>query len=136
MVKEAKVPNNKLWKFIAKRALVLFILLSVLNIVFMEERWLILAGLALGCSFSILKLGSLINTISGIMLKSEKSDKHTGVIVKFLINQAVTIVLLAASISVSLWLFAGMTAGILLVPAAVFVNNITEILGITHNNFE
>lgn len=130
------MPDNKLWKFIAKRALVLFILLSTLNIVFMEERWFILAGMLLGGSFGVLKLGSMISTVSSLMLIPDKPDKSKGVIVKFLINQAVTIMLLAVSISINLWFFAGMTAGVLLVPAAVFINNITEILGITHNNYE
>ncbi len=130
------MPENKLWKFIAKRSLVLFVLLSTLNIAFMKERWLVLAGLALGSSFGILKLSSLIRACENVLIKTDKPNKSSGVIVKFLINQIVTVVLLAVSLSISLWFFTGITAGVLLVPAAIFINNITEILGITKNNFE
>jgi hypothetical protein len=83
-----------------------------------------------------LKLSSLIRACENVLIKTDKPNKSSGVIVKFLINQIVTVVLLAVSLSISLWFFTGITAGVLLVPAAIFINNITEILGITKNNFE
>jgi hypothetical protein len=132
------VLKSKLERFILKRALFFFILLSLLNIIFMKEKLFILGGLAVGGVFSVLKLGSFAAVLKDYAKRLNNSGKSKSgyIAARYIINQIITITLLAVSLKINLWFFAGMTIGILLVPIVVFINGITESLKITHNNFE
>lgn len=128
--------NSKLERFIIKRALFFFILLSLLDIIFIKEKLLILIGLTIGGIFSILKLGSFAAVLNSCLVRSHNSAKPKYVMLRYIVNQLLTIALLAVSLIINLWFFAGMTIGILMVPTVIFINGITESLKITHNNFE
>jgi hypothetical protein len=102
----------------------------------MGHKPMILAGLMLGTIFSILRFSSTSSTLSLLMIEEQRPAVVGKTIVKYILNQFSAIVLLAVSLKFSQWLFMGMVAGILMVPAVIFINGLTEGLGITHNNFE
>jgi hypothetical protein len=104
----------------------------------MKEKLFILGGLAVGGVFSVLKLGSFAAVLKDYAKRLNNSGKSKSgyIAARYIINQIITITLLAVSLKINLWFFAGMTIGILLVPIVVFINGITESLKITHNNFE
>jgi hypothetical protein len=132
--------KSKIELFIAKRALIFFIVLAISDIIFIAKRWLVLEGLALGGIFSILKFGSyvlvLTKTISPVSgIGQQKHGVRNSVLI-FIVNQIILLPLLFISLKINQWFFAGIVAGILLVPLVLFINCITEPLKITHNNFE
>ncbi len=132
--------KNKLAIFIAKRVLVCSALLSVMVLVWIEQRWYTLAGLLVGSAFSVMKFGSYTwifkKIVSGAASSAQKTNSARSGMLAFLVNQIVIFPLLLAAYFLNHWFFAGMVAGILLVPFVIMVNCVTEALKITSNNFE
>ncbi|MDP4094249.1 MAG: hypothetical protein Q8920_12915 [Bacillota bacterium] len=128
--------KSKIEIFLAKRALIILVILSIIDLVFIVDRWLGLAGIFCGAGFSILRFSSMASLFKKIFsVGSGKKAAHKSVL-NYLLTQLIAVVLLFISINISSGMFAGMAAGILSLPAVVFINSITEGLGITHNNFE
>lgn len=132
--------KNKLAIFIAKRVLICFILLSIIDVILLEQRWHVLVGLLAGSIFGVMKFGSyewiFRRIISSALSPAQKSHSARSGMLGFLLNQIVIFPVLLAAYFLSRWFFAGIVAGILLVPFVIIVNCITEVLGITSNNFE
>ena len=130
--------KSKMAVFIAKRVLICYILLSIIDIVWMKQRWSILAGLSLGGILSIVKFGGnawLIGRITSAGTPQTKNPAKSGMLF-FLINQLILLPVLFIAYFINTWFFAGIVAGILLVPFVIMINCVTEASGITHNNFE
>lgn len=132
--------KSKLEKFLAKRVLFIFCVLTIYSVVFIGQRWFALAGLAIGGLFSILKLGSYVWIFSKIISPAIGNEplKH-GIgksVINFVVNQIIVLLVLFISLKINQWFFIGAVAGILLVPAAIMINSFTEALRITNNNFE
>ncbi|MFA6309492.1 MAG: hypothetical protein WC677_07120 [Clostridia bacterium] len=123
-------------KLIIKKAAILFVILTTLTLIIFNSRFYILTGLAVGGLFSLLRLGSLSNVLSGMLFLNNTRKITSKSIVSFIISQLMAAVLLICSALLNIWLFVGITTGILLVPTTIFINAITESFGITHNNFE
>jgi hypothetical protein len=132
--------KTKLEKFVAKRSLIFFILLAILDIVFIHRRWFLLTGLLLGGILSNLKFSSYALVFSKMIAYNNGNSQHrygTGKsIIYFIMNQLLILPVLFLALKFNLWFFIGVVAGILLVPLVLFINCITEPLKITHNNFE
>jgi hypothetical protein len=131
--------KSKLEQFIAKRVIVYFVVLSVIDILFIESKWFTLIGLLAGSVLTIVKFGSyswVFGRILCVNCDSSKKESPGSVVLVFTLNQLLLIVLLCIAYSIDLWLFAGFVGGILLVPLTVMVNSITEAFGITKNHFE
>lgn len=98
-----------------------------------------MGGLIAGTVFSLLSFGSTATLMENVFNQknsSSESGKHTFNYVKYFGVKFSTILLLYASLKYNIWFFAGLTAGILHVPAVIMINSITEAMGITHNNFK
>ena len=132
--------KSKLEKFVAKRVLIFFIILSILNIVFNEERWYLLFGLMFGGIFSTFKFVAYAVVLKkALTIESENRQVRLGKnssLLTFIISQLILLPLLFLSLKFNQSFFTGIVIGILLVPFVIFINCITEILKLTHNNFE
>lgn len=132
--------KNKLVKFVVKRVLIFFIGLSIFALVCYEERWYALSGLLAGSIYSVLRLGSYAWVFGRLLFLDSgavhKTGYASGNLTLFIFNQIALLPLLYLALKLNGTFFTGAVAGILLVPAVLFVNSITEALGITHNNFE
>jgi hypothetical protein len=128
--------RSKLERYVTKRVLILIVLLSCADIVFIEHRWIVLAGLVLGGIFSLLRFGTTASAFTVLIGRGTQSSAMKRSLVKYLLNQAATIALLVASILYDVWLFGGILAGILLVPAVLSVTGIMKGLGLAHIDFE
>lgn len=132
--------KSKLEIFVAKRVLIFFIILSIFDIVLLDKRWLVLLGLFPGSLLCTLRFSS--NALLFKELLSSAADygeyRHAGLktVIFFIINQIILVFLMFVFYKISLWAFAGFTAGLVLVPFVLMLNGITEALKITHNNFE
>lgn len=128
---------KKLEKKIAKKVVVLFIISAILDIMFLaNNRWIVLIGLIVGSVFSLLRFHSSATAFTTMLSKTDGSIKTNQVLIKYVLNQLMALLILAASLRFSLWLFAGVAAGILFVPFVIMFNSITQALGITRNNYE
>jgi hypothetical protein len=130
--------KNRMAVFIAKRVLICYILLSIIDMIWIEQRWNVLIGLFLGGIFSTVKFGSytwIINRITSINTPQTKNPAKSSMLF-FLVNQLVLLPVLLVAYFINFWFFTGIVAGILLVPFVIMINCVTEASGITHNNFE
>ncbi len=128
--------KSNLERLILKKAVIVFFIATILFALFFESRLFLLAGLAIGGIFSIIRLGSLVNVLSGLLIRNNTNNVTMKSIASFLLTQILVAVLLFGSAMINIWLFIGVTAGILLVPTTIMINALTESFGITHNNFE
>jgi hypothetical protein len=132
--------KSKLEKFLAKRVLFIFVVLTIYIMVCIRQKWFAFAGLAIGASLSILKLSSYVYIFSKIISpeNANESFKHgaSKSVINFVLNQIIVLIVLFVSLKFNQWFFIGIVAGILLIPLAIVINSFTEALRITHNNFE
>jgi hypothetical protein len=126
---------NSLEKFIAKRVLIIFGVLVILNLIFVSQRMYVMLGLIIGSIFGFMRFSSLGATISRLVLH-DKSNTVKETFIRYMVNHVAMIVLCAVSIRYSLWMFIGVIAGVLIIPVIIMINGITEGLGVTHNRFE
>jgi len=127
--------KSRLEKFIAKRAAILYIILAMSDIIFIRERWIALAGLTMGGSLGLFRFSRMALMFFGLL--SVSKEPITGLLVlKYLFGVTGMVIVLAISLTYNRWLFVGILAGLLLVPAVIVLNGLTEALGITHNGFE
>lgn len=130
--------KNKMLVFMAKRVLICCILLSIIDMIWMKQRWSILAGLIVGSIFSVVKFGSytwVLSKVAAVDNAQIKKPARSSILV-FFINQILLFPALLAAYFLNIWFFTGVVAGILLVPFAMMINCVTEASGISHNNFE
>lgn len=127
--------ENALIKFLIKRVTIFFMALQIINLIFLAHKWLVAIGLICGTVFGVLKFIYTSKFLSQIIVAKE-SFISIRVFIKFVLAQLTTMVLIALAIKFSMWFFAGTLAGILLIPAVITVNGITEALQISHNEFQ
>lgn len=106
----------------------------------MAQKWPVLAGLTLGGLIGILHFrinASLFGKLP-VSVGAEAGNPLLSVVkmVVYAVNQIVFLPLLIVSYMAGMAFFEGVVAGILLVPLVILINSITEVLRITHNNFE
>lgn len=131
-----KLLTTKLEKFLAKRVLIISVILAILILVLFRHHVVMLAGLAVGAVFGLLRLNSYVTTFSKIFSKGNEANSAGRITARFIISSVLTILLLAASAKYELYFFFGVLSGIFSVPLVIIINGITEALGITNNNFE
>lgn len=128
--------KTKIEKFIAKRVLIVVGLLSIVTIAVLQQKWMVLTGLFAGGIFSILRFGSLSDMITSLLNGGNNQSAALRSVLSYVLSIITLVILMAASLLYNRWFAAGMITGILLVPFIIFINSLTEGLGITHNNFE
>jgi hypothetical protein len=127
--------RSKLRYFIVKRIIILYTLLVVLYLLLVRERWYALTGLTAGTLYSGLRFGLIEYSFSSLLSKNSKPIAVHILLLITIGSMTGLIVLLAISIKLNIWLFAGTVSGILTAPAVIAINGITEALGISNNNF-
>ncbi len=130
------MPKNKLEKYILIRVLILSVILSIIFIVFAEQFWFGLVGIVSGTSAGLLKLSLLVKALPKILSPSSGLKPSTRSILRFGAGYLAVFVLLFIGATINLTLFAGMAAGILLVPFAIFLYGIAKGLGLSKYDFE
>jgi len=132
--------KSKLERFLAKKAVICLMLMSIIDIIAVKNRWLVLIGLVVGAILSVAKFGSYAWAFRRIIgIDQGDSSKRVGPgssITVYVLNQLILLPLLFLIYLLNHWIFAGFVAGILIVPFVIMINSITEVLGITKNNFE
>jgi hypothetical protein len=128
--------QSKIEKFLVKRVLLLFVILEVVVILLMKDPQALSAGLFAGGIFSVLRLKAMADLLSRILFEKTTHRHANSSIAGFIIAQAAAALLLILALWIHNRAFIGAAAGILLVPAVVTVNSITEGLHFTNNNFE
>ena len=114
--------------FLTKRVAFLAVISAM--VVFIVRGWdsLIIAGIISGAAFAVYKI-TLNNKNLRAMCALEKRCSP----LFFITSQMVCFAFLLVSILIDIRLFAGVTAGFLLMPAVICLNGITEKIGFTRN---
>ncbi len=134
------MPYRKLVVFIAKRVLICYIPMSIIDIALVKQRWIVLLGMLIGVFVSLIRFNSYGLVFERMFLANlEATRKGFSIIISltiFIMNQLVLFFLLFIAYKVNPYLFAGIFTGVMLLPFMLFVNCLTEATGVTHNNFE
>jgi len=128
--------KGKLEIFVVKRSSVLYVFLILLDIIFVRQKWMAIAGLSLGGIFSVIRFDSTVYTSRNLLSQNNLALTARLSVLKYILTQIATILLLVTSLLLDMWFFFGVTAGILAIPLVIMINGVTEALGITHNDFE
>jgi hypothetical protein len=123
-------------KTIAKNSLLCFILLTILGLVAFHSKWLLFIGFALGAILSFFKFLNY-SWIFRSVCRSGLLDRKwsvAGSFAAFSLNQLVTLAFLFWTYSLNIWTFAGLAAGVLLVPLAIMTAMAADVIGIAHFN--
>lgn len=123
-------------KFITKRVIVFSVILVILNLIFIRQKLAVNVGLIAGTICGLLRFNFLSISLSEVLGTYDSGNARKRTLVSFVTSQVLIVVLLAASIKMNLWLFAGIVEGILIIPVFIVINGITEYLRVTHNHFE
>lgn len=120
--------------FMLKKSLILFlfltIIISVLSDSILPDVLSFLSGFIIGC----IKLLIMGNIFSNLLNATQKRKKLLPYVFGILIALTSMAILLSGLGGIRFFVF--FTAGVLLVNFSVFINSITELLGITKNNFK
>lgn len=123
-----KLLNDNLIRLYLIKALYLYIVLSAVSLLFLTDRWSILAGLTLGGGLSIARLAATNLMVSGLVLQDK--DALRGKMRKYLLVQVATILILVASALQGIGFLLGTASGVLLLPAAISIASIVGAFGI------
>ena len=116
--------------FLTKRV-VLLAVISVLVVFIVRGRdFLFAAGICAGAAFAIYKI--ILNN-KNLLSMCALGKRRTPLF--FITSQIACFVILLISILIDVRLFAGITAGFLLMPAVICLNGITEKTGLTRNGW-
>ncbi len=127
--------NGKILSFLYKRILLCYVFLSIIDILFMKDRWLILAGLTIGGAAAVFRLNYTASMLLSLFGSGGDKAGQPACTLKYTISLLSLVAMLAASVIYDPWLFAGAAAGILISPMVIMINGLTEGFGITHNGF-
>jgi len=116
--------------------LILYMLLSILGLFFISERWQVLAGFTVATLYSVVRFVLLEYTFASLLSNDGKNLPVGRTVFTTAGSYLVLIGIIIVSIKAGIWVFAGTVSGFLLTPAVIVVNGITEALGITRNNFK
>jgi len=128
--------KHTLTAFIGKRAIICYVLVSIIVITVIDKRWATFAGFTIGAILSMMQLSSNVSMFERVLSKETPKHAAKKSYLHFILALLSILAVLVAAITYDIWLFAGAVAGILVVPFVICINGLTEGLGITHNNFE
>jgi hypothetical protein len=120
-------------RFLAKRAAVLAALASMAALIFHGFDPLIPVGILMGFCISLYKTGVFAAFLDSLTGTGPKGRLSLMLVQIFFLLSA--FFLLAVAVFVDMRLFVGLTAGLLLIPAAICLNALTEWLGLTRNGW-
>lgn len=133
----AKLLRTRLERFITKSVLIVFVILSIAGMVCIENKYYFFFGLLAGTLLGILRFGAMSNTLSKLLQKSVCVKQPVFNNILFIIlNQLIVVAMLAISLAISIWFFAGMVSGVLSVPFVVFIYSILNGLGILKSYYD
>jgi hypothetical protein len=118
-------------RFLAKRATVLAVIVSMAVFIFFGFDPRIPIGILIGLCASLYKTKVFASFLSSLTATGQKGKRKIMLVQTFFLLFA--FFLLVAAVFVDMRLFAGITAGLLLIPGAIFLNALTEWLSLTRN---
>jgi hypothetical protein len=118
-----------------KRSAILFLLIAVIDFVFLKNKFLVFLGLLIGSTFSIIKFGMWAILLSKFFLPSSNGAAVFKSIVIFLLFFGGTALLFVISVLINMSLLIGVAEGVLLVPVTVFFLSLFGGAGIKSNDF-
>lgn len=129
------ISNNKTEYFLVKKSIIIILILICISIIIFGRNFEVIVGVVLGYLISLLRL----RTLSGILKKMvgnavKQVKKYSPV--SYIFVQLFTILILILAVMKSAPFFLAVFTGILVVPLTILINSLTELLGITRNNFE
>jgi hypothetical protein len=119
---------TKLEKSIAKRSLVVLVLMALAALFFMNDRFTVLAGIILGSLLSYIRFHALVTSFLRI-LSGKTGSPVLGACIWYIVGLLIVVPVLIVSLLCSKSMFFGMAAGVLLVPLTLTLLGMTGKLG-------
>lgn len=132
--KDENLFKSKYEKYILKRAAVLFALIAVTDIIFLNNSVLVILGLLAGSGFGIIKFGMWAVLLSKVLLSPSNEAAVVKSLIAFYMLFGLTAALLFTSASINMSLFIGAAEGVLLIPVTLFMLSLIGGAGIKKND--
>jgi len=126
--------NNSTEKLLMKRSLPLFAVILLISQVFFKLNIQLFFGVTIGYAVSLIRLRSLSEMVTTMI--SNAKIKFGSVVIKYLIVQLLTVIVLFVAAGKSIQSFFVVFLGLSIVTLTIMINAFTEAIGITKNNFE
>lgn len=127
--------SNKTELFLVKRSVVIILLIVILTLIVFGSNYSIVLGLLVGYLVSLIRLRALSYTVENVV-KYAKKQVNSKSPFKYILVQLITITVLVLAIKKSAVFFLATFCGVLVIPLTILINSISELTGITKNNFE
>ena len=122
--------------FIAKKALIFSPLLTIVSLVWLDKWYVYLAGLIIGILASLFKIYFMGDVYTRLLISSnEQRPSVRFSTLKLIAMQLFSFFVLVVSSIMGFQGLIGAFLGILIVPGVIFVNSITEYIGLSKNKF-
>ncbi|HHV59656.1 MAG TPA: hypothetical protein GXX49_05115 [Clostridiaceae bacterium] len=125
---DSKFKQNKqgvLNKYTVVGMLIFFVVAFLINVLLLQSLSFMI-GLLIGSSIGFLKFYFMSGFLSVLVMKPEAVNLHKSGIVKYILSIATVIIILAAAAIYDLFLFAGVSAGILAMPVIITISALKQ----------
>ncbi|GHU80149.1 hypothetical protein FACS1894191_4680 [Clostridia bacterium] len=119
-------------RFLSVRTVIPAVCLCVAAVLIGNGAALSVPGIILGDSLALYRIRRYGLYLGGLAAEGSSRAKP---VLRQLFSQLLPFAALAAAMVTDVWLFAGVAAGILLVPLVICINAVTEKIGLTHNRW-
>lgn len=126
---------NKIEAFLIKRSVIITSILMVFSLIIFKTNKEIILGLVIGYLVSLIRLRILSSTVKNIIGNAVKQVKKRTPF-EYIFVQVFTLAVLIYAIKSSVPFFFASFAGILIIPLTILINSLSELIGLTRNNFE
>ncbi len=130
-----RIFTNKTEVFLAKKSIVIALTLAGLSTAVFGIDAEILTGLAAGYLVTLIRLKILAFTVENLVKSAVKQIKRNSP-ARYILMQLFTVMVLLLAVIKSTPFFLAVFTGILIIPITILINSLTELTGITKNNFE
>lgn len=135
LISKPNLKINFLEKFIFKNVFIYFIILSIVTLVLLRDSFMIITALGTGTIIAILKTFLMGKVFDNILISENENFKPWKISKKLIISWSVIAIVFLFIMKLGTKYFISMAIGVLLPNFFVFINSLTESIGITKNNF-
>ncbi len=130
-----RIFTNKTEVFLAKKSGIVALILAGLSAAVFGINTEILTGLMVGYLVTLIRLRVLALTVENLITNAVKQIKRSSP-ARYILMQLFTVMVLLLAVMKSTPFFLAVFTGILVIPITILINSLTELTGITKNNFE
>ena len=126
---------RRFYPFLLKRLIILSFAVILILLAVSKINLYVIPSIIFGSFFSFIRFHILLTTLAFIFQRKIEHKKGGLFVMKYTGLRILTAGLFVLTLLIDFWFFIGFAVGVLTIPAVIFINSLTEGLGITSNGF-